>query len=202
MLLKNADHPTILNTEEKAPIMKSEHATISIVQAEKEDLFPILRLFDEAVIWLNQQGIQEQWGTQPFSESPRRQSQFQHWIDQQTMFVAQQDGNIIGSLALNAVAPPYVADRWETFPSSAYYLEAFTTSRKLVGQGVGRQLLQWAEHYTRRTNKTTIWLDCWNGTPALVNYYQNMGFVPQGDFSVQDWPGKLLKKEMVSPDLA
>lgn len=169
---------------------------ISISQASQDDLLPILKLFDEAVIWLNQRGIEKQWGTKPFSASPQIHEQFLGWINRGTMFVARLHNGIVGSLALNPVAPPYIAKRWQSFPSSAFYLEAFVTSRSLVGQNIGRALLHWAEQYTRESGKTTIWLDCWDENAALVHYYQQAGFVPRGTFMVKAWRGQLFEKQI------
>src|SRR5712664_214767 len=71
--------------------VKSEHAlcerismtyqplnpgAISISQAKIDDLLPILHLFDEAVVWLNQRSMEKQWGTEPFSASPQIYEQF------------------------------------------------------------------------------------------------------------------------------
>src|SRR5260370_41657158 len=82
------------------------------------------------------------------------------WINQESMFVARLGERVVGSLALNPTDPSYISDRWESFPSSAFYLEAFVTSRALTGQGIRRSLLQWAERYTRESGRITLWLDC------------------------------------------
>jgi hypothetical protein len=70
---------------------------ISVSQARKDDLLPVLSLFDEAVVWLNQRGIEKQWGTEPFSTSPQIQEQFMGWINRETMFVARLGDRIVGS---------------------------------------------------------------------------------------------------------
>jgi RimJ/RimL family protein N-acetyltransferase len=57
-------------------------------------------------------------------------------------------------------------------------------------------LLRWAGHYTRESGRTTIWLDCWSENAALVRYYQQMGFVPRGEFMVKEWRGQLFEKQI------
>ncbi len=170
--------------------------TISITPASQADLLPILKLFDEAIIWLNQRGITKQWGTEPLSASTRSREQFMGWIEQGYMFIARLDSRVVGSLALNPAAPSYIASRWEHFPASAFYLEAFVTARTLSGQGVGRIFLQWAEQHAQNGGKTAIWLDCWAENAALVHYYQQMGFVPRGEFGLKAWRGQLFEKEL------
>ena len=172
---------------------QSNLGAISIARASKDDLPSILNLFDEAVIWLNQRGIDKQWGTGSFSASPKRHEQFMGWIEREAMFVACLDEHIVGSVALNPAPPVYVANRWERFPSSAFYLEAFATSRALTGRGIGRAILHWAE---LECGKATIWLDCWGENDALVRYYQQMGFVPRGEFRVEKWRGQLFEKQI------
>jgi GNAT superfamily N-acetyltransferase len=169
---------------------------ISISQAREDDLLPILNLFDEAVVWLNLRGMEKQWGNKPFSASPQIHERFKGWINQETLFAAHLNDHIIGSLALNPVAPAYIANRWERFPSSAFYLEAFVTSRALTGKNIGRTLLRWAEQYTLRSGRMTIWLDCWGENAPLVRYYQQMGFVPRDEFMVNEWRGRLFEKQI------
>lgn len=173
---------------------------ISISQAQKDDLVSILNLFDEAVVWLCQRGLEKQWGTEPFSTLPKRREQFMKWIEQEIMFVARLNERIVGSLALNPLAPWYIAARWEHFPSSAFYLEGFATSRAFIGQGIGRILLQWAEQYTCECGRTTIWLDCWGENALLVRYYQQMGFTTHGTFMVKEWQGQLFEKQIVQAE--
>jgi hypothetical protein len=66
---------------------------ISVSQARKDGLLLILHLFDEAVVWLNQRGMEKQWGTEPFSTSP--QIHEEGWINRQTMFVARLNDRIV-----------------------------------------------------------------------------------------------------------
>jgi GNAT superfamily N-acetyltransferase len=169
---------------------------LSVAPASSSDLYPILRLFDETVNWLNARGLGNQWGNELFSTSLDRHKQFLQWIHTDALFVAHFQGQIVGSLALNPIAPWYIAQRWELFPISSLYLEAFTTSRALAGRGLGRSLLMWAEHYAREIGKTAIWLDCWADNPALIHYYEQAGFMPREIFLVHAWRGQLFEKQL------
>jgi GNAT superfamily N-acetyltransferase len=178
------------------------HETLVIMPAQKKDLPEILALFDEAVAWLVIRGIVDQWGTEPFSKYPSRWAQFQGWIDRGAMFVARRSDkhsdNIVGTLAVGAQAPWYLT-RYTEFPSSAFYLEAFTTSRSVTGQGIGRTLLQWAEQYTLQSGRSELWLDCWADNPDLCRYYQKAGFVPRELFYVGEWHGQYFEKQLAGP---
>jgi GNAT superfamily N-acetyltransferase len=170
--------------------------TLWIIPACAEDLPELLSLFDDAVAWLVRRGITQQWGTTAFSEIPQMHKRFMEWIDRGELFVARSDDKLVGTLALSKVAPHYVAHLWQSFPESACYLEAFTTTRSLVGQGIGQALLQWAEHYALQQGKNTMWLDCWADNHALCGYYQRAGFAPRSEFLVGEWRGQLFEKSL------
>ncbi|MGH2510147.1 MAG: GNAT family N-acetyltransferase [Ktedonobacteraceae bacterium] len=175
----------------------NKFSAISIVPANNDDLLPILSLFDETVVWLNQRGLAGQWGTEPFSTSAKTRERFMGWIEHGAMFVARYQAGIVGTLVLNPTAPRYIADRWEHFPTSAFYLEAFVTARTLLYQGLGHALLQWAEQHARAVGKVTLWLDCWAENTALVHYYKEAGFTPRGEFGNATWRGQLFEKSLI-----
>lgn len=182
--------------------IQSSGGPISVEPATRNDLFPLLQLFDQTVIWLNAHGLEKQWGDELFSTSLDRHRQFLNWIDTGHFFAARLQAQIIGSLALTPGAPWYLARRWQTFPANAFYLEAFTTSREYAGLGLGRALLSWAERYTLASGKTSIWLDCWADNPALVAYYQRAGFVLHEIFLVKTWRGQLFEKALSASQTA
>jgi GNAT superfamily N-acetyltransferase len=175
--------------------------TLEISVAQPDDLPEVLGLFDDAVAWLNARGVTGQWGTTPFSASPRSGPRFMGWITPGALFVARQDGRIAGCVALAAQPPTYAAHFWREFPATAYYLEAFATARDRAGQGIGRALLAWAEATARRRGKDTIWLDCWADSPGLVAYYQRAGYTPTDTVTVGEWRGQLFHKAL-EPDAA
>lgn len=174
--------------------IQSSGGTLVVRSATRNDLFPLLHLFDETVNWLNAHGLGNQWGSELFSTSLDRHRQFLAWIDTGNFFTAYLQEQLIGSLTLNPFAPWYLTKYWETFPASALYLEAFTISRTHTGQDLGRALLQWAERYTLAIGKTSIWLDCWADNPILVRYYQQAGFTLHEIFLVKEWRGQLFEK--------
>jgi len=177
--------------------IQSPGGELSVAPATQKDLLPLLKLFDETVNWLNAHGQANQWGSELFSTSLDRHKQFLQWIHDEAFFAARIQGKIVGSLALNLTPPWYIAKRWEVFPLSALYLEAFTTSRAHAGQGLGRALLRWAEHYTLEIGRTAIWLDCWADNPTLVRYYQQAGFTRHEIFLVHEWHGQLFEKQLL-----
>ncbi len=181
--------------------INSPAGTLEIRVAAAADLPEVLGLFDEAVVWLNERGVTGQWGTTPFSAQPRSGPRFMGWIDAGALFVARLAGRIVGTVALAEGPPAYAAHFWPEFPATAYYLEAFATARSRKGQGIGGALLAWADTYARQQGKTSIWLDCWAGSLALVAYYTRAGYTPVRPFAVGDWQGQLFER-VLPPDAA
>lgn len=169
---------------------------IEIRVATRADVPRILTLFDGAVGWLVERGISGQWGTRPFSDHSHAEERFLAWIDPGVMFVAQIDGEIVGSLAISEHPPAYAEAACVGLPGPVYYLEAFVTDRSRAGQGIGRTMLAWAERRARDRGIGSLQLDCWSGNPALVAYYQRAGYVPVRRFEVGTWIGQLLVKEL------
>lgn len=161
-----------------------------------EDVDAALGLFDEAVAWLVARGVTGQWGTTPFSLLPSMRARMITWASEERLFLAHVEGRLAGTVVLSESIPAYALSVLPGFTEPAYYLEAFTTSRSMSGQGIGRALLLWAEEYAMSQGKRGIWLDCWADNPALVAYYSGAGFVPQGDFYAGSWHGMLFHRAL------
>jgi GNAT superfamily N-acetyltransferase len=175
------------------------YGTVQIAVGQPADLDAVLALFDAALAWLVERGITAQWGTTPFSAKAEQRGHFLSWLQSGTFFVARLGAELVGTLALSPTAPAYVASLLPAIDPAGFYLEAFTTARRLQGQGLGHDLLRWAEVYSRVLGKTTLWLDCFAGEPALPRYYRSAGFIPYGDFTVGQWPGQVLWKPLKPP---
>src|SRR5258708_36852282 len=104
--------------------MQSPGDEMTIAPATRDDLFPLLKLFDEAVTWLNAHGLGNQGGSELFSTSLERQRQFLRWIDAGVFFAARLQGQIFGSVSLRPAPPGYIAKHWWPFLTSTLYLEA------------------------------------------------------------------------------
>jgi GNAT superfamily N-acetyltransferase len=168
---------------------------IEIRQATEADLDAIIGLFDESVRWLAERGLEGQWGTTPFSEMPEMRERFREWIDTGEMYVALQEGEMVGTIALSEKAPEYTSPLLDKLPDDALYLEALTTARSRAGSGVGREMLQWADRFAAEDGKTAIWLDCWADNPSLCQYYERAGYEPRGVFGTK-WRGQMFEKPL------
>lgn len=174
--------------------VRGKYGELSIARATEGDLPDLLKLFDEAVAWLVEKGITGQWGTRPFSEMPSMVARFRGWIEDGTLFVGRIEGEIVGTVVLAEKIPQYALKTLPEFPDPAFYLEAFSTARSMAGQGVGGELLRWAETYAQEKGKAGIWLDCYADNHQLVEYYRRQGFAEISQFFVGGWRGMLFYK--------
>jgi ribosomal protein S18 acetylase RimI-like enzyme len=60
--------------------------------------------------------------------------------------------------------------------SNAAYIHRFATDPKFRGQGIGRELLKFAEQHAKASEKTLLRLDCWGKNERLIRYYKDAGF--------------------------
>ena len=165
-----------------------------IRQTTAGDLPAVLRLYDEAVVWLNAQGITEQWGVTPVSSRL-------HLVEEITGFlqygmVAEGIG-IQGFIAVNFTVPDEFALHTERASlSDGGYVETLVARRTPAARGVGADLLRWAEQHTLSQGKTCLRLSCWAGNPELISYYERRGFTRCGEVADENRNSQLFEKHL------
>jgi GNAT superfamily N-acetyltransferase len=181
------------------PVIQSISTPLGDVQvhaATPNDLPRALTLFDDAVAWLVARGIPGQWGTEPFSSLPHMHRRFAGWIDRGDLYLFELGDELVGSVAVSEVVPAYAAEACQGLPRPSRYLEAFTTSRRLAGTGLGAAILRWAEAHAGSDGAVYMRLDCWSGNPELIAYYERQGYVPVKELSMGAWRGRLFEKRL------
>jgi GNAT superfamily N-acetyltransferase len=159
---------------------------LEIRHGDEDDKDWLLSLFDEAVRWMVARGQSGQWGTRPFSRSPRRIASVGGLIDSGGLRVAEWDGEPVAALVVG-IAPLHVPppDRPEL------YINLLISSRRHAGNGIGSALVRHAVAEARGRNVRQLRVDCWAGAPTLVRWYRDQGFEPTGTFDVDGWPGQI-----------
>lgn len=169
---------------------------MQIEQAKARDLDDILSLFDEVQRWLVGQGRPGQWGTTPISTIPAMYARFTSWVDAEEFFVARDQQTILGTIALTPHAPSYAEGACAYRPKPHLYIEALSVRREAKGQGIGHELLRWAEGQAVQTKVPWLRLDCWAGNEVLRAYYQNAGFAEVDPIYLDGWQGILFEKKV------
>ena len=153
----------------------------------------MLAMLDGAVAWLAARGRTGQWGDRPWSDDPRRVERITEIARGDELWVAEVPGRPSGVVALlpeprHDVAP---ADEPEL------YIKLLVTDRAFAGRGVGRALIGKAADEARARGVELLRVDCYGGGDGrLVDYYRRNGFEAVAEFTVGDWPGRLLARRV------
>ncbi|PWV57352.1 GNAT family N-acetyltransferase [Nocardiopsis sp. L17-MgMaSL7] len=151
-------------------------------QGGADDTAELLRLFDEAVVWLTERGSAEQWGTRPWSEIPER-VEMVRGLASEGLWVAESDGITAGALVISESALDYAPPVDER----EIYVRLLLTDRRHAGRGVGGRLLDHARTQARERGISLVRVDCWSGGDgSLIRYYERQGFTPTVRVPVRD----------------
>jgi ribosomal protein S18 acetylase RimI-like enzyme len=167
---------------------------LEIRRGDEDDQDWLLSLFDEAVTWMVARGQSGQWGTQPFSGSPRRIARVGGLIDSGGFRVAERDGESVAALVVG-IAPLHVP-----LPDCPeLYINLLISSRRHAGNGIGSALVRHAVAEARERNVDQVRVDCWAAAPTLVRWYRGQGFEPAGTFDLDGWPGQIFAMPLRAP---
>ena len=133
------------------------------------DFEAVMGLYDEAVIWLNERGITEQWGVTPVSSRPHLVAEIQGYLNDATV-VENDASELLGLIAVAFPAP-------EAAESNVAYIHSIVSRRTPDARGAGAALLQWAEETAKKHGLNALRMARWENNPKLVAYYQNLGFI-------------------------
>jgi N-acetylglutamate synthase-like GNAT family acetyltransferase len=148
-------------------------------RAGGKDLSEILRLLQEAALWLNKKNV-NYW--QDWINPPEK---FLNWIkmgfERNEFYLVKQGDSIIGCFRLSRNDEVF----WGKQDSPAYYIHSFTIDRKLKGKHLGIKVMKNIENMGKESNMDYLRLDCSSTVPALKQYYEKLGFRAVGDTIVQ-----------------
>lgn len=168
---------------------RSLPSNITIVQATLADANTIVDIHEEAARWLVSRGIQ-QWLPGDFSLAPL----LAH-IERGEVYLAQCEGEPLGTCMLQWSDPA----TWGELPDDAGYVHGLAIRRSVAGQGVGREMLRFAEIAAKTANKTYLRVDCMAKNAALRAYYEAAGFTERRDISHDEWSALYEKQLMSTP---
>jgi GNAT superfamily N-acetyltransferase len=143
-------------------------------RAAADDVAAIQTILQEARRWLAARGI-AQW-TRPFGTD---------WIaakiDAGEFFIARVEDAPVGVVRLLWENRLFWGDRDR---GDAGYLHTLAVRTNRAGQGLGADIVRWAEYEVRGRGRRALRLDCAAENRALGAYYERLGFVVAGTASV------------------
>ncbi|WP_344500226.1 GNAT family N-acetyltransferase [Streptomyces enissocaesilis] len=155
----------------------------------------VLDMLDSAVVWMNERGNTEQWGTTPYSRKPGGVARVERYMTENAPHVAELDGAPVGALVLDSGPSPQVPIAPAGEPER--YVRLLVSDRRHAGLGIGAALLAHAVEETRRAGVELLRVDCWaGGGGELVAFYERNGFTPTDRFLSETWPGQVLARRV------
>jgi GNAT superfamily N-acetyltransferase len=155
----------------------------------------VLDMLDSAVVWMNDRGNTEQWGTTPYSQKPGGVARVERYLTENAPHIAELDGTPVGALVLDSGPSPQMPIAPVAEPER--YVRLLVSDRRHAGRGIGATLLAHAAEETRRAGVGLLRVDCWaGGGGELVAFYERNGFTPTDRFRSEAWPGQVLARRV------
>jgi GNAT superfamily N-acetyltransferase len=155
----------------------------------------VLDMLDSAVVWMNDRGSTEQWGTTPYSRQPGGAARAERYTTENAPYIAERDGTPAGALVLDSGPSPRLPIAPAEEPER--YVRLLVSDRRYAGLGIGAELLAHAAEETRRAGVKLLRVDCWaGGGGGLVAFYERNGFTPTDRFLSGRWPGQVLARRV------
>jgi GNAT superfamily N-acetyltransferase len=156
--------------------------TAFVVRLAVPDGLPlVMEIVAEATAWLTAKGI-DQWPSPPNV----------HWERRMAMAIERREVFTAGFTATRfAIVRLTWSDEYWPDDGRAGYVHTMAIRDALHGQGIGKAILEWTTSETRQQGKSRLRLDCLAGSGRLRRYYENQGFVYQGEFTDRDYVAAL-----------
>ena len=147
-----------------------------------EDTDAVLALFDANVAWLSERGRSAQWGSEPWSESPKLTGFVQDLLASGEVTIVEDDGVVVGASVVTDHPMPYVPP----IDEPERYLKLLIASPQHRGEKIGHRLIERARELTVASDVQLLRVDCWaGGDRRLVSYYIGEGFTPTQEIEVR-----------------
>ncbi|MFD9498987.1 GNAT family N-acetyltransferase [Streptomyces sp. NPDC060035] len=155
----------------------------------------VLDMLDAAVVWMNDRGNTEQWGTTPYSQKPGAVARVERYMTENAPFITELDGAPVGALVLDSGPSPQMPIAPAEEPER--YVRLLISDRRHAGRSIGAALLAHAVEESRRAGVELLRVDCWaGGGGELVAFYERNGFTPTVRFLSGSWPGQVLARRV------
>ncbi|CRM32662.1 MULTISPECIES: GNAT family N-acetyltransferase [Pseudomonas] len=166
---------------------------VVIRRASVADAPAVLQVFDEVIAWFVSIGNNGQWGTEPWSASPRRVAQVTDACAMPGAWVVEERGGRV--LAALVLGEPMAYVPAATEPE--VYVRLLIAARDQRVRGIGRRLMAFADDRARAAGVRRLRVDCYGGgTGDLVRFYESCGYERISTFDLEGWPGQLLGRSL------
>ena len=150
----------------------SSSTRVEVSTAKLEDIDTVLGILDQAAAWIIENELPSVWKPGEFSRET-----FLDQIAKDEVYLGRVDGKAVRTFVLQWSD----AFWWGERPPDAGYFHKFAVRPALAGQGIGLEMLRWAEERTKSAGKKFFRLNCIAADRRVRDYYEKAGFIHQGD---------------------
>jgi GNAT superfamily N-acetyltransferase len=169
---------------------------ITLREGSIGDLDSIMILFDDAVVWLVENGRSAQWGSEPWSIDEKKVAFVRNMLDHGTTIIAELDGDIVGTTIFGPDRITYAP----AVDEPEIYIHLLISSPASRGHGIGAKLLEAVRTETIARGISLLRVDCWaGGDRKLVSYYEQAGFTPSVEVPVRDTSVQVFEQRLKLP---
>lgn len=94
-------------------------------------------------------------------------------LSSKSVFVLEAEDRLLGCIALGKQKAAYYQDCWPQAPTADFYITQLAVSPSAQGRGYGKKLMQ---HCLHIVGNASLQLDAVDHYPALIGFYQSLGF--------------------------
>jgi ribosomal protein S18 acetylase RimI-like enzyme len=140
--------------------------THNIRKAHKADIAAITELLQRCAEAMSDQGMHHWLGV--YDEASVAVN-----LDKKSVYVLEKDQHLLGCIALGRHKADYYQDCWPEAPEADFYITQLAVDPDVQGNGYGKQLMQYCLGIV---GDASLQLDAVDHYPALIRFYQSLGF--------------------------
>lgn len=143
-----------------------------IKQAEENDVFTIERILMNAVIWMKENKLHNQWN----EDSIKRDSLSKDY-QINDFYIYYQNGVPAACIAITDLDLKY----WSEIPKGkSLYMHKLAVKREFASKGISKELIYFAKNLSRKKGVNSLRLDCNFQKNKLRMLYESEGFIYVG----------------------
>ncbi len=148
---------------------------IKIRLAREEDIARVVEIYEDFLNFEAEHGTHTNWikGVYPTENNARR------GLDNNTLFVGEIDGKIVGSYVLNKVQPPEYQKidwKWKFDENEIMVIHTLCIDVNLQGKGMGKAFVDFSLEHARKEGCKAMRLDTWEENIPAARLYEKLGF--------------------------
>jgi GNAT superfamily N-acetyltransferase len=149
-----------------------------IKQADKKDILIIERILLNAVIWMKDHGLQNQW-----NENSIKWNSLSKDYEITDFYINYQKEVPVACVAITDLDLKY----WPAIPKGkSLYIHKLTVMREFAGKGISKELIDFAKEISLKRGINSLRLECNLQRDKLRSLYEREGFIYAGKKSLEN----------------